>query len=343
VSDGRESSSGGPETRAERADTTGQDATRILILDDDRSVRELLGRLVAECGYEPVIASTWAEALRLYREAPPHLVLLDVMMPGMDGYKVARMFRDQGGTFVPIILLTALEDLESKRRGMAAGADDFLSKPVSQLELQIRISSMLRIKKLYDDLQKTNAELAKARAELAALAVTDPLTGVSNRRRLQEDLEREYARAQRYGRPLACLMLDIDHFKRVNDTYGHQAGDRVLVLLADVLRETLRSTDMAGRFGGEEFMVLAPETSLSNAVIVAERLRQRVSEKSSMAGCGIPHITVSIGVATTEHPASTDPEALVHLADQALYAAKEGGRNRVVSAEPEGPSSEGAT
>lgn len=300
---------------------------RILILDDDRSVRQLLGHMITDCGYEPLVASTWAEALRMYREASPHLILLDVMMPGLDGYKVAKMFRDQGGAYVPIILLTALEDLESKRRGMAAGADDFLTKPVSQLELQIRLSSMLRIKLLTD-------QLARANAQLAELAVTDPLTGLHNRRHLFQEMEREFARSQRYRRPLACFMLDIDHFKQVNDTCGHQVGDRVLVLMAEVIRASVRNTDIAGRFGGEEFMILAPETPAANALVLGERLRTKVAARTGEEQPAVPRVTVSIGVSTTEHPAASDINELVRLADEALYRAKDGGRDRVVVSQP---------
>jgi diguanylate cyclase (GGDEF)-like protein len=307
------------------AQAPGDKPVRILILDDDRSVRQLLARMLGECGYEPLVAANWTEALRLFRETPPNLVLLDIMMPGVDGYKMAKMFRSAGGAFVPIILLTALEDLESKRRGMAAGADDFLSKPVSPLELQIRVSSMLRIKVLTD-------QLARANDQLAELAITDALTGLYNRRYLDQLLDREFARAKRYQRPLACLLLDIDHFKAVNDTHGHQVGDRVLVLLGEVLRKTLRNTDVPARFGGEEFMVLAPETNAEAGVIVAERLRTRIAEESAAAGGGIPRITVSIGIATTQHEQASSSGELVRLADEGLYRAKNAGRNRVVNA-----------
>jgi two-component system cell cycle response regulator len=294
---------------------------RILILDDDASVRQLLARMIDESGYTPVVASNWTEALKLYREGNPDLILLDVMMPGMDGYKVASLFRREGGKFVPIILLTALEDLESKRRGMAAGADDFLTKPVGSLELQIRVNSMLRIKVLTD-------ELAQANARLAQLAVTDALTGLHNRRFLYQQLEREFARAQRYCHPLSCLLLDIDHFKLVNDGFGHQTGDRVLVLVGQVLLGAIRNTDLAGRCGGEEFMILAPETTHEQAVIVAERVRTRLAEQG-VAGGEVPPVTISIGVASTDHPQASSPEELVRLADQALYRAKSEGRNRV--------------
>jgi diguanylate cyclase (GGDEF)-like protein len=316
-----------PALGTEVAESTPARPVRILVLDDDRSVRQLLARMLGEFGYEPVVASNWTEALRLFRDDPPDLVLLDIMMPGVDGFKMAKMFRSAGGAFVPIILLTALEDLESKRRGMAAGADDFLSKPVSPLELQIRVSSMLRIKVLTD-------QLARANAQLAELAVTDALTGLYNRRYLYQQIEREFARAQRYKRPLACLMLDLDHFKAVNDTYGHQVGDRVLTLVGDVLRASLRNTDMAARFGGEEFVILAPETPAEACLVVAERIRSRIAEQSAAANGEIPRVTVSIGVCTTEHPQASVQDELVRLADEALYRAKESGRDRVVVASP---------
>jgi diguanylate cyclase (GGDEF)-like protein len=296
---------------------------RILIVDDDRTLGQYISRILTENNCVPAVAQTFAEAVRLFREARPDLILLDVMMPHMDGYKTARIFRSEGGAFVPIIMLTALDDLESKRRGMAAGADDFLSKPVTPLELQIRVSSMLRIKRLTDQLDAANRQLGE-------LAVTDPLTGLHNRRHLYRQLEREFARARRYGHPLACLMLDIDHFKQVNDTYGHQVGDRVLVLVGEVLRGSVRTTDFAGRFGGEEFMVLAPETPRDGMALLAERIRQGVPARTGTVGAETPRVTISLGVATTEVATGATADDLVRCADEALYQAKRAGRDRVV-------------
>jgi two-component system, cell cycle response regulator len=298
---------------------------RLLLVDDDRSMLDHTARVVTDAGYDAITASTWTDALRHFRESKPDLILLDVMMPTIDGYKLARIIKGDATTFVPIILLTALEDVESKRRGMASGADDFLSKPVTAPELQIRLQSMLRIKELTDQLQQANAKLAQ-------LAVTDPLTGLNNRRSLYAQLEREFARAQRYRHPLSVLMLDIDHFKAVNDTFGHQMGDRVLKILGDVLRSSIRNSDIGGRFGGEEFMVLAPETARDTVGVLAERIRAGVQVRTATAGEGIPKISVSIGVATTELQHATTFEELVHLADEALYKAKREGRNRVVIA-----------
>jgi diguanylate cyclase (GGDEF)-like protein len=302
---------------------------RILIIDDDRAVCQLLASMVGQSGHEALVATSFRDAIQLYREGRPDLVLLDVMMPTIDGYKMAGIFRREGGAFVPIILLTALEDLESKRRGMAAGADDFLTKPVTQLELQIRVSSLLRIKLLTD-------QLASANQRLEELAVTDALTGLRNRRYLYQELEREFLRARRYGHPFGVLLLDIDHFKKVNDEHGHPVGDRVLTLVGAVLRSTVRNTDMAARFGGEEFMVLAPETGAESCAAFGERIRKAVAQRSADAGGGLPPVTVSIGVATTERMDITSHDLLVQRADEALYKAKGQGRNRVVLA-PQAP------
>jgi len=294
---------------------------RVLLVDDDRSMLDALAALVAECGHEALVASTWTDALMLFRRARPDLVLLDVMMPTIDGYKLARMLKAEADRFVPIILITGLGDLESKRRGMSAGADDFLSKPVAPLELEIRLNAMLRIQQLTD-------EIAAANRKLAELATTDPLTRLYNRRALYEHLDREFQRSQRYGNAFAVLLLDIDHFKRVNDTWGHAVGDRVLVAVSQIVRETVRQTDFVGRYGGEEFLVLAPETPHLNARVLAERIRARVEAGTRGGGDQRPAVTVSVGVASSDAVRTQHFEELIQLADDALYAAKHAGRNR---------------
>jgi two-component system cell cycle response regulator len=177
---------------------------RILIVDDDAIQCSHLARVVKEWSAEPFTAQALSDALRLHKEARPDLVLLDVMMPQVDGYKLAQMFK-RDAPYVPVILLTALEDIDSKRRGLSAGADEFLTKPVNTLELQIRMSSMLRIKRLSDDLERANKHLA-------ALATIDPLTQIANRRVVEQRLADEFQRAQRYKHPLSCILIDIDHF-----------------------------------------------------------------------------------------------------------------------------------
>ena len=297
---------------------------RVLIVDDDRAVLASLAAMVSEGGHDPIPTTSWSEALRVSRQTPPDLILLDVMMPGIDGFKLARMMKSEAPVFVPIILLTALDDIESKRRAMAAGADDFLTKPVTPLELEIRMSSMLRIKELTDQIQAANQMLAE-------MAVTDPLTSLVNRRSLDEHLEREWARSQRYGNSFSVLMLDVDFFKKVNDNHGHAVGDQVLRLVSETIKQVVRQTDVVGRYGGEEFMVLAPETSSRNAKILADRIRVRIAG-ASLDHRDLPGITVSLGVSSTDRRDIPSVTELVALADAALYAAKHAGRDRVVLA-----------
>jgi two-component system cell cycle response regulator len=297
-----------------------------LIVDDDPLQCSHLAQIVKEWEAEPFTAQALADALRLHKEVRPDIVLLDVMMPHVDGYKLAQMFK-RDPVFAPIILLTALEDLDSKRRGLSAGADEFLTKPVNALELQIRMSSMLRIKRLADELERVNKNLA-------ALATLDPLTQIANRRLIDQRLVEEFARARRYKHPLTCILVDIDHFKAVNDNYGHPTGDRVLVEVALAIRQSIRTTDLAGRFGGEEFIVLAPETPsvATSAGIVAERIRQTIQERTmNRADEGLPAVTASVGVASTDLKVKTEGE-LLKRADEALYRAKREGRNRVILA-----------
>jgi diguanylate cyclase (GGDEF)-like protein len=302
---------------------------RILIIDDERAQCNHLARVVQDWGAIPIVAQTTQDALKLYRDAAPDLVLLDVLMPKIDGYKLAKIFKSDG-KYIPIILLTALDDLDSKRRGLAAGGDEFLSKPVNVLELQIRVSSMLRIRRLTHELEGVNLQLEGLNRQLQAFASIDPLTQLTNRRVLNERLDQEFARAARYKHTLACIMLDVDHFKKVNDTRGHIVGDQVLVQVAAAITATIRKTDVAGRFGGEEFLVLVPETPATGAQVLAERLRRAVAS-SGGAQNGLPSVTISIGIATTELAVGT-PLELLQRADEALYEAKRTGRDRVVVA-----------
>jgi diguanylate cyclase (GGDEF)-like protein len=295
----------------------------VLIIDDGALARAEMARMVDGLGYLPVCAETAFEGVRMVQELRPDLVLLDVVMPTWDGFKVASIIKSQA-RFVPVILLTSLADIDSKRRGQAAGADDFLTKPVTPLELQIRISAMLRIKALTD-------ELALANRRLAELAQTDALTGLHNRRYFDGCYAEECERARRYGRPLGVLALDIDHFKSINDTWGHAAGDDVLREVARCLSTAcVRRADRVARTGGEEFAIIAVETELAGLLTLAERLRRGVEDLCvSTAGQEL-RVSVSIGAAAWSREAKLEPAALHGDADAALYEAKRQGRNRVV-------------
>jgi diguanylate cyclase (GGDEF)-like protein len=294
----------------------------ILIIDDTKATREELRRMVEEMGHSALLAESGFEGLRIAQQQAPSLVLLDVEMPGFDGYKIAAAIK-QLPRFVPVMLLTARTDLETKRRGQAAGADDFLSKPVSPLELQIRIAAMLRIKSLTDQLDAANRRLAE-------LADTDGLTGIANRRRFDQVFSVEHERADRYKRPLAVGIVDIDHFKKINDTHGHAIGDLALKAVAAALAETIRQSDHVARLGGEEFGIVAPEVGPSGALALGERLRKRVEGLSLFDEQVKPFpVSISVGMVAWDGQLKTAPEALLKAADDALYQAKQSGRNRV--------------
>ena len=300
-------------------------AMKILVVDDDAEQVERLAALLRRGGYEPYPAKSAAQAARLARTIAPSLAILDIGLPDTDGFALTRRLKKEATGFLPVVLLTGYGDPESKRRGVEAGADEFLQKPVSPFELDLRLRSLLRIKGLTDELARQNQRLLE-------LANTDPLTGVPNRRHVLEQLRREVRRAGRYGNPLAVAVLDLDHFKQVNDRFGHATGDEVLCAAARALSSGIREEDTLGRIGGEEFLVVAPHIGIGEATRMADRLRILVSTRPAHGPDGPVRMTVSVGVASVPsgaRPASS--HALVEAADRALYAAKEAGRDRVVS------------
>ena len=299
--------------------------TRILVVDDHEDNIELLRARLEARGFEVESAADGLEALDRVRERAPDLILLDVMMPKLDGIEVARRIKaDASLPFIPIIMQTALETTEDKVEGLDAGADDYITKPLDFAELHARVKSLLRIKALQE-------ELARANESLRRMSQTDGLTGVDNRRHIEERLTEMFDHAARLNEPLAVVMCDVDHFKSVNDTYGHQAGDAVLRQLAEVLRQTAREIDRVGRYGGEEFVVVLPGAGLDDAVAFAERVRRAVAERQFVYEGGTVRRTLSAGVAAWPNPEMRHQEALVKAADEALYVAKERGRNRVVA------------
>jgi two-component system cell cycle response regulator len=298
---------------------------RILVVDDNQDNIEIIATRLRYRGYEILEAGDGEQALALVREAAPDLILLDVMLPDIDGYEISRRIKGaEDLPFIPIILVTARDSTQDKVAGLDAGADDYLTKPINFPELEARVRSMLRIKRLQDELEEKNRELER-------LSISDGLTGLYNHRHIHGLLAEEFERVARTHDCMSVAMFDLDHFKSVNDTYGHQAGDRVLVELADILREVARDVDRLGRYGGEEFMVLLPETCIDDAAVFVERVRREVARRPFDAGSDQPlRMTISAGVATYPHDTIPDVESLVRLADQALYTAKDTGRNRVV-------------
>jgi two-component system cell cycle response regulator len=318
---------------------------RILVVDDHEDNIELLRARLEARGYEVFGASDGQSALDQVEHISPDLILLDVMMPKMDGMEVVRRLKaNKDLPFIPVIMQTALDSTENKVEGLDAGADDYITKPINFAELEARVNSLLRIKKLQSDLAATNVLLEAANAELSAkkeelseaneklrrISLTDGLTDIDNRRCLEDRLHEMWQHSLRLHEPIALIMCDIDKFKSVNDKFGHQAGDSVLKEVAKLLKDEAREIDRVGRYGGEEFLLILSGTVLDAAVTFAERLREKVEGHTFSYAGGTLRRTMSCGVAASPHPRVKDQEALLRAADDALYVAKETGRNRVV-------------
>lgn len=287
----------------------------ILVVEDDEDARIVLTELLRP-RYDVDAVGDGETALKRAAELNPDLVLLDLFLPGMDGFGALTGLRRNSKTAdTPVIFLSAQGDAETKSQGLSLGAADYLAKPFSEQELMARVDRTLK--------------LAAQKEHFRALAQTDGLTGLPNFRSFHARLEEEVARAHRYGHPLACAMVDLDGLKEINDKLGHAAGNRAIMALADAVREELRDTDFAARYGGDEFVVLLPQTSEPQGAQFAERLRRRLIEVSQDAG--LP-VRGSIGVAAVESDELDSPEAaedLLRRADEALYRAKRSGRDRV--------------
>ena len=300
---------------------------KLLVIDDSLSVRQRVLEFMREhdCFDEYLTAADGVTGLRLLLENHEliDLVLCDLEMPELNGFGflAARGAASVPLERIPVIMLTARAEAQNKIEGLRRGASDYLTKPFDSGELLARVQVQLKLKNAQEQLRQQNVELER-------LCRVDALTGVSNRRHLMEQLDLELSRAQRYGIIVSLIMLDIDHFKDVNDTYGHQAGDEVLSVLGQFLMGELRRCDTIGRYGGEEFAIIMPHTNAEQARLVAERLRQRLAVATSSCGCG--GVTASLGVSSNQHLGAADPYGLVRTADAALYEAKAGGRNRVV-------------
>jgi diguanylate cyclase (GGDEF)-like protein len=305
-------------------------APRVLIVDDDSLVAEHLAELVRKAGFEAELAHSGAAALAALRRRFAPVVISDRNMPDMDGLTLCRTIRsEQYDGYVYVILLTVQDAEADILSGLEAGADDYLSKRTSGAQLIARLRTAQRILTL-------ERSLRAALEDKTRLATTDPLTGANNRRYLVRHMNREIRAAWRAGSPLSVLLLDIDHFKRVNDVYGHAAGDDVLKGFARRIGETLpRETDWFARLGGEEFAVVLPQTDLAGATTVAEKMRAAVAATPIATSVGALAVSVSVGVSglAALGPGETaSVDALLDSADRCLYRSKEDGRNRVTVA-----------
>lgn len=305
-------------------------AGRILIVDDNTMIRAEIKAVLMKDGIFThfMEAGDGLTAFKMIMEQPPDVVLCDLVMPGFDGLKflglkASRKELEQ----IPVIILTAEDDLDRKAEILERGASDYVTKPFHEKELLARVRIHTKLKLLQDELREKNAQLE-------ALSVTDALTGLANRRHLMTKLEQEVQRARRYKTPLSVVMIDIDHFKQVNDTYGHAMGDEVLRGIGKMLRAGVRATDLAARYGGEELTLVLPHTDLPAAIQVADALRQRFAELDHTHDGVTIRKTASMGVAARDGQGEVpNAEDLLKYADEALYRAKEGGRNRVEAAE----------
>ncbi len=302
----------------------------VLIIDDSQLARQKMLKGLEETGlfkHYPEAESV-LEGFKVALNEPIDVVLCDLDMPGMDGFKFLSMIKTRTELQdIPVIMVTGRSDLETKIRGLERGASDYLTKPYDPGELVARVKVQLKIKTLQDSLKKSNQALLE-------LSNTDPLTRLNNRRFLMKALEKELQRSERSQKPLALIMIDIDHFKSINDTYGHQQGDCVLQALADQMKTQLRDYDIAARFGGEEFALVLPETELAKALQVAERLREAATQVRCPDEGTEMALTISLGVAAFPMPKIRTIDDLIREADRALYRAKEKGRNRVETFEP---------
>jgi two-component system cell cycle response regulator len=303
----------------------------VLIVEDDPVSRMLLEMTLMKDGYEVVAAKDGREALACFNKQFFPIVFTDWMMPEMDGLQLCRSIRENvSAGYVFIFLLTARDSRSDMIAGLEAGADDYLTKPFDRAELFARLKTAVRILNLEKSLKEANEAIR-------VLSVTDTMTGCYNRTYMDAQFPKEVQRAMRYGRPISVVMVDIDHFKEVNDTYGHQAGDQVLKTFVETMGLSIRSgVDWIARYGGEEFIVVLPETDFDRAQVLAERLRTKVSEQLILHREKEIRITASFGV--TGLPLCQDVkgflenishESMIRVADKCLYAAKQAGRNKV--------------
>jgi diguanylate cyclase (GGDEF)-like protein len=328
----------------------------VLLVDDEPPSLLLLQRHVGDAGYRTLTAQTGRQALQVAMHEGPSIIITDWMMPDLNGIEVCRVIRADAAFGTPfIILITAHSAPETMTEAFEAGVDDFLRKPIDRKELLARLRGAGRITGLQKDLERRRLEVHRANAQiqlaadqladanrrLRSLASTDALTGLMNRREALVRLTESWSLARRYGDPLSCIMVDIDHFKQVNDTHGHKAGDHVLAETAKILKRSARAGEAVARLGGEEFLIVCPTATEEQAAVAAERFRSRVAAHCLTFDGTEISVTISAGVAETRDDLHR-AEDVLQAADEALYAAKAGGRNQVRCAQQLGGQSPAA-
>lgn len=311
------------------------DELKVLVVEDSKVTLKVLSNYLQRMGISPLTATTGADAIKKYETESPDIILLDAQLPDIDGFDIAQRIRamEKNRQWTAIIFLTSMSKDEDLARGIEVGGDDYLMKPVSEVVLKAKVAAMRRLVEMQRSLVDLTERLNVANKELLRLSTTDGLTGISNRRMFDDLGMREWRRCERMKKPLALVMIDVDHFKLFNDKYGHQAGDECLKLVAtQVGKAAPRASDLAARYGGEEFVLVLGETDTDGAKWIANRLRQQVSELN------IPHyattsrhVTISCGVASIIPDDSLALDVLLKSADHALYQAKQNGRDQVAA------------
>ncbi len=302
---------------------------KVLIVEDSPTQAAYIKNYLEKYGYEAICVDNGKSALKTVKVQHIDIVLLDLVLPDISGNEVCRYLKEDKNTKgIPIIMLTVKGDLSDKVAGLEAGADDYLPKPYNETELTARIYSCLRTKYLQDELKEKNHQLEDALAKVKRLAITDQLTELYNRRHFEDIIRSEFEKVKRYKVPISCLMIDIDHFKRINDLYGHHAGDAVLKEIAKILSNNARITDTFARWGGEEFIALLTHTTKEEAYKLASRILTSISGYQ-FSDIHKEKVTTSIGLSSAPHPSINTEEKLIQAADSALYKAKKLGRNRV--------------
>ncbi len=318
---------------------------RVLVVDDSPAILALLEKLLTDIGHAVRTAVNGQDGLSKALEWQPQLIITDWVMPEMDGLALCKALREsRAGRMMYLIILTVLEDEEKLVEAFEAGADDYIVKPFSERALKARLRAGQRVVQLQEeillereDVRRSAAELAVTNQRLLEAALTDSLTQLPNRRYGLERFDEEWAASGRHDSPLSCMLLDIDRFKQINDTHGHDAGDAVLRQSATLIRKAIRKEDVVCRLGGEEFLVICPAADLKSTALAAERLRLAFEKAAFDFPGGSLKLTASIGVASRD-ASLPGPEALLKIADQALYTAKQAGRNRVVVYSRKAPS-----
>jgi two-component system cell cycle response regulator len=298
---------------------------RALVVDDSAGVRRMIKRLLTRNGIEVFEAQNGLQAFHLVQKQKEafDIVITDYFMPEMCGDELCRLLRQrQDMKQVPQFFVSAFDDRDSTLEFFKAGASDYLRKPFIEEELQAKIEIHLRAKKYVNELEKLNKKLE-------SLAIRDGLTGLFNRRYFKEELDKYFSQASRYNLELSCVLLDLDFFKKINDTYGHTFGDLVLVQFAEILEKRVRKSDRAARYGGEEFVLILPNTNSAGAASLAEKIRSLTSKHIFSDGDNSTHVQISVGISSLKADKPENPDKLVSYADEALYTAKKSGRNRV--------------